>query len=416
MATLIKNLPHIIALVVLIFILLFLLANFGYIRACDVPGFKDIYYSVKGYPQTAMISGDWDLRLPDSQAGMGNPELLRNTIIQRTHIFPAKINLEDLKTGGILDRYQLVIVERAKQIDTSTLQSFRDYVQKGGQLVWIGDAGTGLGSNDYVCEQVSFAYLPAANVTGQNNQTTIQCSSQWVTQTPNDPENVEGGLCGKTVADVVLSFVRQNKTIYDQATQGQIFLCPLTDITTKPYQIRGADRIQKCISDVTHQGFILDRSNITNICSTGLDYWDRGNTLTDTGKLVQKFDFGSVILGLDYVGQAPVTGRVNLFLQPVDPTHILIRGYSTRTDILQWFGEAPFSIVDTTGYEFRTSSIMNIKLDNDVYPAIVVSSPVGPLLSKKGLITYYAFPPEVGVESGRGVNLVDNLIDFSICL
>lgn len=411
---LIKNIPHIIALVVLIFILLFLLTNFGYIGPCDIPGFKDVYYGIKGFPQLAIVSDDWNLSKPDSEAGMGNPELLRNTIIHRTHMFADKVWLENLKTGGVLDRYQIVIVERAKKIDTATLTAFRDYVQKGGRLVWIGDAGTGLGENDYVCEQVTFAFLPAANVTTGNNQTITQCSSEWVFRTPNVPKEVEGGICGKTVSDIVLAFARENESLYKQATQGDVFLCPDEDITTEPYQVKGADRIIDCIKKVKYHGEDLNDENIKKYCSYGINYWNRGNTITETGKTVEKFNFGSVILGLDYVGQSPGTG-LNLFLQPVDPTHSLIKGYSMKTDITEWFGTSQFSIVDTTGYEMRTSSIMNLKYGNDVYPAIVVSSPVGPLLTKRGLIIYYAFPPEIGAESGRGVNFIDNLIEFSIC-
>lgn len=411
---LIKNMPHIIGLVVLIFILLFLLVNFGYIGPCDVPGFKDVYYGIKGYPTIGMVSDDWDMEMLDSVAGMGNPDLLRTTITRRTHMFPTKIWLENLKTGGILDKYQIVIVERAKNIDTATLSAFRDYVQKGGRLVWIGDAGTGLGENDYVCEEITFAFLPAAEVSVGDNQTITQCSSEWVFRTPNVPEEVEGGLCGKTVSDIVLAFVRENESLYNQVTQGDVFLCPDEDITTEPYQVRGGERILWCLERIRALGLEVDEESISEHCAYGVNYWNRGNTITETGKTVDKFNFGSIVLGLDYISQSPGTG-LNLFLQPVDPMHSLIKGFSTRMEITEWFGASAFSITDTTGYEMRTSSIMNLKYGNDVYPAIVVSSPVGPLLTKRGLIVYYAFPPEVGVESGRGVNLIDNLIQFSIC-
>ena len=63
------------------------------------------------------------------------------------------------------NKTKAAIVDAAKEMDTSTLKAFRDYVQKGGRLVWISDAGTGLGENDYICEQVEFAYLPAADYT-----------------------------------------------------------------------------------------------------------------------------------------------------------------------------------------------------------------------------------------------------------
>jgi hypothetical protein len=408
-----KNLPQAIGLIILVFILLFVSANFGYIRACEVPVFDQLYFSVKGYPQMAIVS-NWDLDSPDSVAGIGNPEVLRSTIIDRTQQFPAQLYVEDILTSGVLDRYQLVIVERAKEIDTSTLQAFRDYVQKGGQLVWVGDAGTSLGTNDYVCQQVEFAYQPAANVT-LGNATETQCGD-WIYVTPHDPTNLENGLCGRTLSDVVLKFYNENKTLYQQVTTGSVFLCQSEE--SSPYEVKGAERLSECIADVAAAGEDLTAANINQICDQGVNYWNRGTTETETGKILPKFNFGSVILGLDYIGQIGTSGLTNLFLQPVDPTHPLIRGYTTRTDVTLFLGESGFSAVDTSGYSLRSSSIMNLKADDRTYPAIVASSPLGPLFSKKGLIVYYAFPPEIGATSGTGagINLIDNMIQHSLCL
>ncbi len=116
-------------------------------------------------------------------------------------------------------------------------------------------------------------------------------------------------------------------------------------------------------------------------------------------------------------------GSASLFLRPVDPSHELIKGYSTKTDVSQYLGEANFSIVDATGYEYRTKVIMNLQIGEKTYPAVVVSSPVGPLLTGKGLVVYYAFPLEeiinydeaTGKYEGGGINLVDNLIKFMTC-
>jgi hypothetical protein len=62
-----------------------------------------------------------------------------NTIIDRTKQFPDQIPLDDLITTGILDKYQLVIVERAKKMDSSTFYIFRDYVMKGKQNEFASD-------------------------------------------------------------------------------------------------------------------------------------------------------------------------------------------------------------------------------------------------------------------------------------
>ena len=64
---------------------------------------------------------------------------------------------------------------------------------------------------------------------------------------------------------------------------------------------------------------------------------------------------------------------------------------------------------------------MTMSVGDDTYPAIVTSSPVGPMLTSGGLVVYYAFPPEDliymdddGTYKGA-VNLIDNLMDFTIC-
>src|SRR3989338_5740331 len=152
MAELGKDAPQIIVFLLLLGVLAFVVVNFGYARPCDIPGFEKIYYQVMGYPRIAILHGD---------DGIGNPEALRSVIVERTNQFPELLHTDFLIGSGILDRYSMVIVERAKTIDTAKLAAIRDYVQKGGRLVWVGDSGTALGENDYVCEDVSFEYSPS---------------------------------------------------------------------------------------------------------------------------------------------------------------------------------------------------------------------------------------------------------------
>ncbi|MEM0372554.1 MAG: hypothetical protein QXO69_01800 [archaeon] len=406
-----KNLPSLIGLAFLVFILLFLLANFGYIRPCDVPGFTSVYYAVKGQPRIALVSGS---------DGYGDPDKLRDIIIARTTRFPEEISVADLKTGGALDNYQLVIVDHAKTMDTATLQAFRDYVQKGGRLVWIADAGTGLGGTDYVCERVDFAYLPAVNYTDANGSTYTQCASEWVTVSPDDPEQLGSGICGRTYADIVVNYTRINKTTYESAFSHGIFPCPDVD---KPYQVRGNERIEACLSNLMGQK--PTKAAVEQNCSyeaigLGINYWNRGGTLTETSKVTSAFNFGATVLGLDYIADKKAT---SLYLQPVDSTHVLVKGYETGVDVSKYFGASNFSIVDTTGFEYRTKTVMALRVGGSrdkSYPAILTSSPVGPTLAKGGLVIYYAFPPEDTIELQNGqyvgaVNLIDNLMDFTVC-
>jgi hypothetical protein len=455
----VKNLPHIIGIAVLIFILLFVLVNFGYLRPCDIPGFADIYYSIKGYPRIAIVYGN---------DGMGNPQLLRSVIIERRHQFPDMIPISNLKTGGVLDPYEMIIVEHARTIDTSVFYAFRDYVQRGGRLVWVGDAGTGLGSDDYMCEEVTISYLPARNYTevtascdliGSEEEkekclegrcdelsgyykiicesvagggTVTQCG-EWIEEKPLVPEESwnDVGICGQNFGEVVVEFISQNATIYAEATQPPLFLCPSE---SKPYVISGADRILDCIDrlDRLYPGESITEQLVNGECSFGINYWRRGPSETLTGERREPIDFGSIVLGMDYVGSRhypdeSMTTATNLFLQPLDPDHRLVRGYQARA---QWFGTANYSLVDASQYTYRTKSLMNLNyepptIEPSAWPAVVVSSPVGPLLTKTGLVIYYAFPPEIGAEPepagesperrGMGLNLIDNLIDFVLC-
>ena len=56
------------------------------------------------------------------------------------------------------------------------------------------------------------------------------------------------------------------------------------------------------------EGAEVNRDTISEHCEYGINYWNRGNTVTETGKTVDKFNFGSTVLGIDYVGQSPGLG------------------------------------------------------------------------------------------------------------
>jgi hypothetical protein len=464
---LVKNLPAIIGIVLLIFILLFVLVNFGYLRCCDIPGFCSVYYGIKGYPRIVIVSADWDSL--DPGAGMGDPKKLMNAIIDRTHQFPDQMNLDDLITSGVLDKYQLVIVERAKKIDTPQFYIFRDYVMKGGKIVWIGDAGTELGDKDYTCEKVTISFHPAYNqstgitcdmiyepdlkqkckegkcdeLTGTNQQicnatkggafgtpgtSAVACSETWQEDTPNIPSNIEGGVCGKTFGEIVVNYEKEKKKILDWMDNVGAFACPADEKDWYQLKGEGAEKITKCVDLILSKDSTLKEADITadmveSNCSLGYaNYWKRGPSETETGTKLDAINFGSVVLGVDYVGSTFTEANgTNLFLQPVEVTHALVRGYGAKT---QFYGAAQFAMADPSRYSARSVSLMNLKYFGDSYPAVIVSSPLGPAaLTKVGLIIYYAFPPELnarqdpdtGEFTGPGINLINNLIDFAIC-
>ncbi|MEM4326942.1 MAG: hypothetical protein QXZ13_02105 [Candidatus Diapherotrites archaeon] len=95
----------------------------------------DVYYSIVagGKPKVLIVYGD---------EGLGNPFFLAEVL--RSPRISARVKLIDLESVSLplLQEYQLVIVERAKEISVDELIMFQEYVLKGGKLVWIGDAGT----------------------------------------------------------------------------------------------------------------------------------------------------------------------------------------------------------------------------------------------------------------------------------
>jgi hypothetical protein len=403
---LLKNLPPLIGLVVLVLVLLFVLVNFGYIRACDIPGFSGIYYSIKGTPRVAIVSGT---------DGTGNADKFRAIVAQEVHMAPAVIPMNVVLDSSALSNYQIVIVEHAKTISTQTLWAFQKYVQAGGKLVWIGDAGTKLGSNDYICEKVAFTYKLGYDTQIGPNQTQEQCIER--TEEPNTLDNSDDGLCGKTFGDIVMAFIEQNRTIYESTSMGTYHLCRSE---REPYTLSNAENILSCITELSNDGKEINAANVNEFCG-GYNYWKRGPSKTATGDPVNSVDFSQLVLGVDFVKQY---GASNLFMTPSGGAHTLTSGYETGTsvDFTQYYGVSNVSIVDASRFSSlpRTSTIMAMQIGETTYPMIVVSSPYVQI-NRAGLIVYYAFAPddlikmEQGGYQGPGLRLFNNLFKFLMC-
>lgn len=414
-----NNLPHIIAIVVLIFILLFSLVNFGYLRCDQIPGFCGVYYSIKGEPRVAIVHGE---------GAIGNPELLRSSLPEATNKFPAWIDIENVNSKGILEDYQLVIVEGPKQISTQTLRVFRDYVKGGGRLVWVGDAGTELGENDYVCREPQIAYWAQVSEQisynqsegnySQPNETVKKCAQDWSYYKPgedgnlNYPKKLEAGICGKSFGEIVEKFNEVNQSIYQEVTEGKSGLCEKRD---NPYRVKDAEEIKGCISRLNRDGFNVTAENADEECSAGNNLWNRGPSLTESGEKLPSLDFSLSVLGVDYLGEENETE--NLFLNPLRK-HVLTNGYGAETE---FYGVSGFARVDigrfTTQYTEKSKSIFNLRVgdNSDPDPAVVTSRPTA--FAGQGNVVYFAFPPEVGYQEesqGRGSRLLNNLIEFAI--
>lgn len=144
-----KLLTKILIIIVILFIALYLFTWTGNIRCSKVPGLCGIYWGSqslitgKSQPSVLIVYDPYDVD------GLGNPYLLKKTLEdnKRVGVHPAIENINYLSPEK-LNGYSLVIVEKAKQISTKNLETFMNYVSKGGRLIWIGDAGTEISKNE----------------------------------------------------------------------------------------------------------------------------------------------------------------------------------------------------------------------------------------------------------------------------
>ncbi|MCK4327900.1 MAG: hypothetical protein KAW41_05555 [Candidatus Diapherotrites archaeon] len=143
-----KNLPHLIAIGVLVFALLIVATKTGLVGCSSLgQGYCDIYYSVLGKPTILIIRGD---------EGMGSPDTLARMIETQYQLPVQKLRVDQVSKGNIQD-YSLIIVEHAREIPTEKLKVFYNYLfEDMGRLVWVGDAGTIGSSSDQTCRTMEY--------------------------------------------------------------------------------------------------------------------------------------------------------------------------------------------------------------------------------------------------------------------
>ena len=133
-------LANFLVLLALIAVLLFVATWTGVIKCNAVPFWCDTYYALMGKPKVLIVYGN---------EGLGDPELLQELLADPAFVGvkPTMLHIDRVNLGN-LKPYALIIVERAKKIETRKLQDFIEYATSGGRLVWTGDAGTELGTGD----------------------------------------------------------------------------------------------------------------------------------------------------------------------------------------------------------------------------------------------------------------------------
>ena len=127
------NLPHIIVLVLLVLLLLVVVTKFKWAHCTVVPGWCDVYCSMFGHSKVALISG---------AGAIGSSSALL-PLIQRSHpitlVEPFPL---DEMSAGLLEPYELVILEGPKNFTLKQRVALMDYLDRGGSLLLVGDAAT----------------------------------------------------------------------------------------------------------------------------------------------------------------------------------------------------------------------------------------------------------------------------------
>ncbi|MFH1257658.1 MAG: hypothetical protein V1658_01875 [Candidatus Micrarchaeota archaeon] len=129
-----REIPHIIVMAILVFILLFVLTKFKWMQCTQVPGdWCSLYCSVSGNPRIAYIQGE---------GGIGDSLALSNEIRKnRLYTFAEAIPINGI-SSGVLKNYELIIVEGAKRMTPLQVNALYEYASSGGGILWIGDSGS----------------------------------------------------------------------------------------------------------------------------------------------------------------------------------------------------------------------------------------------------------------------------------
>ncbi|MEW5955603.1 MAG: hypothetical protein AB1626_03650 [Candidatus Micrarchaeota archaeon] len=130
-----ETLIKIIVFVALVLVLLVVLTKFKFIHPRDIPGWKGLYCGVIEQRQSRIM-------ILHGDEGLGDPEKLANQLSRfRISAPPEQLHASRL-SSGMLKNYELVIVDRMKRITFTQAEALKSYMDGGGSIVWIGDAGS----------------------------------------------------------------------------------------------------------------------------------------------------------------------------------------------------------------------------------------------------------------------------------
>ncbi|MBI4406480.1 hypothetical protein HY571_01045 [Candidatus Micrarchaeota archaeon] len=128
-----RDIVHIVILVVLLVVLLVVVTKFKVIHPSVVPGWQGVFctyieqkHSVVGF----VVGSD----------GAGNPEGLVVDLSNKRPSLRAEIVRISDATPALLSRYEVLILEKSKTAPLRFVNILEGYLDRGGSLVWTGDA------------------------------------------------------------------------------------------------------------------------------------------------------------------------------------------------------------------------------------------------------------------------------------
>jgi len=137
-----KTIVNLVVVVFLIIGLFLVLQFFHFMYLRDVPvignWLMDLYERVFGVPQVLIVHGSV------SDDSIGDYVKLQQVLQEKLIFYSEDVDISDFSSGfgSLLKKYRLVIVEDVQTMDKDKLVNFDDYVKGGGNLLWVGDAGT----------------------------------------------------------------------------------------------------------------------------------------------------------------------------------------------------------------------------------------------------------------------------------
>ncbi len=272
-----NNLPHLIALMVLAFALLIVSTNAGLTRCSDFGNsYCDVYYSIVGTPKVMILQN------PEG-GGLGYPVKMKR-LLEDEHGLPTRMqNIGDL-SPGMLEGYDVVVVEKARKIPTRKLEIIKDYVYGDmGRLIWVGDSGTVGGEKDKTCKTIEYSIKYMKRDKGSEvNEEKKLCVSE------PSKQNVSASIASKT-KDLTSEAMTELKKVCEESFGGTL----ASVRTDQGYQCKNPSG--------EYSKVYINWKNEKSVKRI-VDPWNRGEySLLGSEEKHEGLDFGTKILGISFI-------------------------------------------------------------------------------------------------------------------